>query len=305
MPQGLPKFLSASFVQSGDNGVAHVLLGPAQVAITTLSNTSVTISCDTNYPFSLSLYYKITTSAPFTLVLRVPSWSATADSLISLNDNGAEYPVEPDPHTGLTPISIPTGRHTVTYTLGTTIRILPRANSTVAIYHGALLYALDVGQTMTTLAPDLYNVTYVDGDPYNTSEPHLPPEVHNVAFTNTTPWNMAIDTSTLVFHTTANSSNEPALPNPIFAYGAPPTYITGKGCEINWPLYQGLPAPLPALPNGSDYRNCTGNVTDVVLRPYGSLKVHMAELPMVDLSMNLTEDRFSERIAQDVMGAEL
>ena len=284
MPQGLPKFLSASFVGVGENGIGHALLGPAQVITSTLSNTSVTITCDTSYPFSPVLNYSITSSASFTLHLRVPSWYVPANSSISINDKGVEYPLTPDPRTGMTSIFLPAGDSTVAYTLGATIQVLPRANSTVAVYHGSLLYALDVGQTMTTLAPKLYNVSYADGDPYRISTPSLPPQVHDFAFTNTTPWNIAIDPSTLVFHTTANVPNNTALPNPIFEYGAPPTYITGKGCQVEWPLHKGLPAALPALDDGIKHRNCTGNVTDVILRPYGSLKVHMAELPTADLS---------------------
>ena len=289
MPQGLPKFLSASCVKVGENGIGHALLGPSEVRTTTNSNTSVFIACNTNYPFSSTLHYEITSSGPFTLHLRVPSWYVPTNSSISINDNGAEYPLTPDLQTGMTPISLAAGNSTVTYKLGATIRVLPRANSTVAVYHGSLLYALDVGQAMTTLAANLYNVSYADGDePYNTSTPYLPPQVHDFAFTNTTPWNIAIDPSTLVFHTTDNSTNETALPNPIFDYGAPPTYITGKGCEITWPLYNGLPAPLSALANGTTNRNCTGKVTDVMLRPYGSLKIHMAELPTFDLANNPT-----------------
>ena len=288
MPQGLPKFLSSSFVRVGENGIGHALLGPAQVITRTLSNTSVTIRCDTDYPFSPVLHYSITSSAPFALHLRVPSWYVPTNSSISINDNGAEYPLTPDPRTGMNPIFLPAGNSTITYTLGATIQVRPRANSTVAVYHGSLLYALDIGQTMTTLAPKLYNVSNADRDLYHVSTPSLPPEVHDFAFTNTTPWNIAIDPSTLVFHTKANVSNNTALPNPIFEYGAPPTYITGKGCQVDWPLYKGLPAPLPALANGIKHRNCTGNVTDVILRPYGSLKVHMAELPTADLSSNHT-----------------
>ena len=287
MPQGLPKFLSASFVRVSDNGIGHALLGPAQVSTTTALNTSVTITCTTNYPFSQVLHYDITTSAPFTLHLRVPSWSLIPNSTIALNSNPVTNPLTPDPHSGLTPISLPPGNSSITYTLGANICISPRANSTVSIYHGALLYALDIGQSTKTLAPNFYNVTYANtSDPYNTSTPTVPAQVHDHTFTNTTAWNIAIDTSTLTFHTT--SANESALPNPIFDYGAAPTYITGKGCEIAWPMYKGLPAPLPKLANGTRFRKCIGNITDVVLRPYGTLKVHMAELPLVDLGVDGT-----------------
>lgn len=304
MPQGLPKYLSAAFVRAGDHGIAHALLGPAQVATTTASNTSVTIACDTKYPFSSILDYDIAASAAFALYLRVPSWYVLANSSLSLNDNGAEYPLEPDSHTGLTSLSLPAGNSKVRYILGANIRVLPRANSTVAIYHGSLLYALDVGQTATIVKPSLYNVSYVNGNhPYNTSEPVLPPAAHDFTFTNTRPWNIAIDVSTLTFHTTNNDTNGTALKTPIFEYGAPPTYITGKGCQISWPLYKGLPAPLPALAQGISHRNCTGNMTDIVLRPYGSLKVHMAELPTVNLSESLTQQHSIVQHGQKVLGS--
>ena len=307
MPQGLPKFLSASFARFGNDGIVHVLLGPAQVTTRTISDIEVTIACNTNYPFSSDLRYEISASAPFTLYLRVPSWFVPTKSSISLDDSGAQYPLDPDPHTGLTPVSLPAGTSTVQYSLGAAIRIEPRANSTVAVYHGSLLYALDVGQMSSVLAPDLYNVSYANGtaDPYNTNDPSLPPEVHDVAFKNQKPWNIGIDISTLTFHTISKITNESALPNPIFEYGAPPTYITGKGCQIEWPLFDGLPAPLPALANGTTYRNCTRNLTDIVLRPYGSLKIHMAELPMVDLSMNTSAKAPLGLHAQKVIGTEL
>lgn len=283
MPQGLPKFLSASFVQIGDNDLGHALLGPAQVSFTTKLITDIVITCTTNYPFSPVLLYSITTTSPFTFYLRVPSWSALVNSSIKVNNN-EPIPLTPDPHTGMMPVPLESRTSTLTYIIGANIRIEQRANSTVAVYHGAILYALDVGQTVTTLANSFYNNSYPNGTPHNSNPLSIPKEAHDTAFTNTQPWNMAIDISSLTFHTTLNSTPEPALQNPIFDYQAPPTYISGKGCEVDWPLYNGLPAPLPALPDGVSHRNCTGHVTDVVLRPYGSLKNHMAELPTFDLS---------------------
>lgn len=284
MPQGLPKFLSASFVQIGDNDLGHALLGPAQASFTTKMKTDIVITCTTNYPFSPVLYYNVTTTSSFTFYLRVPSWAILDNSSISVNDSEA-LSLTPNPHTGMMPVSLESGTNTLTYTMGADIRVEQRANSTIAVYYGAILYALDVGQTVTTLRNSLYNDSYPDGTPYMTSAPFIPEDVHDFAFTNTKPWNIAIDISSLTFHTTFNGTTEPALRNPIFEYHAPPTYISGKGCEIDWPLYNGLPAPLSALPKGLSHRDCTGNVTDVVLRPYGSLKNHMAELPTVDLSV--------------------
>ena len=51
---------------------------------------------------------------------------------------------------------------------------------------------------------------------------------------------------------------------------------------MEWPLLRGMPAPVP-LADGDGKRVCKESGVEVVLRPYGSLKVHMAELPVVDL----------------------
>ena len=276
MPQGLPKFLSASFVRIGPNGIGHALLGPASVSTTTAQGVSVNITCTTAYPFNNTLTYKVSSSEPFILYLRVPSWYSFG-SYITIPAESVSYSVSPNAHNGMTPVTLRSGSNTIIYSLDTDIRLSPRGNSSVSIYHGALLYALDVGHSTNILAPTLNaNTTYSPLD----GPPSLPHQVHDIEIANTRPWNIGIDPSSLVFHTTSVNDT---LANPTFDYHAPPTYITGKGCRIDWPLYKGLPAALPKLPRGVEKRNCTGNVTDVVLRPYGSLKVHMAEIPIVDL----------------------
>ena len=294
MPQGLPKFLSASFALSGENGIAHTLLGPAEVSTTTASGTQVTISCRTTYPFGSTLEYTVTADAPFTLQLRVPSWYVAKISSIELNHNGVEYPLDRDSFTGMTSVNVVAGTTHVTYKLAADLRVEHRANGSVAIYHGALLYALDIGQSITSV-PMFLNESHfhytkpfqrasaADFDTESDPPVMMPAHVSDVAFSSTKPWNIAIDPSSLVYHPSPNGE-EPVhtLQNPIFDYEAPPSYITGKGCEIHWETFRGLPAALPKLPEGAVWQ-CLGNVTNVVLRPYGSLKIHMAELPTVDL----------------------
>lgn len=269
MPQGLPKFLSASFVKVGYDGLGHALLSPAKVELSLVNGAHVTVHCETNYPFSNVLHYTIFASRPFILYLRVPEWYIPETSSIVIEGSPPQS-LSPDPDTGMTPIHIHSGRSKLTYTLSAAIRTSARANSTVAIYHGALLYALDVGQLMTPC------------DAASTKSQY-PWQAYDHCVVNTRPWNIAIDPSTLDFHAAPPfTSPEESLPSPIWAPGAPPPFISGKGCEIEWPLLKGLPAPVPLPVNGT--RRCsTGVVVDVVLRPYGSLNVHMAELPVVEL----------------------
>ncbi|KAL9579269.1 MAG: hypothetical protein Q9203_006769 [Teloschistes exilis] len=286
MPQGLPKFLSASFAVADNNGLAHTLLSPAHVTTTLPSGTHVDLSCDTTYPFSHTLKYTFTASAPFTLHLRLPSWATSYQ--IHIRTNGGvpttytADSLKSDPHTGMLPLErLKSG--TVTYTLGTGIRTEDRGNDTLSVYHGALLYALDVGfaDTVSALAPTTNQQT-IDA---NTT---IPTAAHDHNITATKPWNIAIDPASLVFHTSSSSSStSPSshdaekLPNPIWAYEAPPTWITARGCEIaDWGMEKGV----PKIPPGKRRRRCVGGgVREVVLRPYGSLKVHMAVLPVMDL----------------------
>ena len=275
MPQGLPKFLSASFVRAGENGVGHALLGPAQVSTSTKVGTIVKVVCDTHYPFGLVLNYAIDASAPFIFYIRVPSWSLAGGSSIEIDNNGAEYPLDPDPQTGMMPISLGAGHSKLTIRLAAELRVETRANGSVSIYHGALLYALDIGQTVTNMPVHLYNETFTY--PAADGPPNIPSHLHDVAYGSTKPWNIAIDPSTLKFHASFSDTGGHAgsdkvrdpiekLQNPIFDYEAPPSFITGKGCEIHWELFKGLPAALPQLPPGAVWQ-CIGNVTDVILRP--------------------------------------
>ncbi|KAJ6441195.1 putative AC transposase [Purpureocillium lavendulum] len=87
------------------------------------------------------------------------------------------------------------------------IRTEARSNNTVAVFHGSLLYALEL-RTKTT-----------------SSYPHA-----------TSAWNVAVDPSTLEYHGLRGSR----LPDPVFAQGAPPNYMTVDGCEIEWDLHLGL-----------------------------------------------------------------
>lgn len=289
--------MSASFVRVGQSGLGHALLLPAKVETKTGEGVQVNITCTTNYPFGDTLEYSITASGPFDFYVRVPDWYDPSASTIAINGNFAA--IAPDMQSGMTKLSISEGVTTVNYVLKTpSIHVVARANSSVAIYHGAILYALDVGQSATALAPDSFipiNYVHEDFAPYTnqmpTDLPPIPAQAHDYSFTCTRPWNIAIDVSTVVFHSGPDNDTAVAsLPNPLWIPGGPPTYITARGCQIDWPIISGVPAPVPLPVNGK--RNCTSPAMNITLRPYGSLKIHMAELPTVDLALNETIKSF-------------
>ncbi|KAK5658322.1 hypothetical protein OQA88_2298 [Cercophora sp. LCS_1] len=259
-PQGYPKFVTHSWGYVGDNGLAHVLLSPSSV-----TTSLATITCDTAYPFDHTLTYTVNATGKLDLYLRVPLWYDADTTTLTFDET--VYSVQPDAKTGMQMIPLKKGLTTIVYKIGTSIRAEQRANNTVAVYYGNLLYALDVGSTNTSSYPHSYK------DARGTGFADIPfPQVRDYYVKNTKPWNVAIDPSTLRY----SSDGVGQLPTPLFAYGAPPNYMTVKGCEIEWDLYlDATPGPAPLN------RTCVKGSEEFRLIPYGSAKVHMSELPVV------------------------
>ncbi|UNI17738.1 hypothetical protein JDV02_004060 [Purpureocillium takamizusanense] len=254
-PQGYPKFVSNSWVAVGKSGLLHALLSPSTVS-TRVNGGSVKITCDTTYPFEDVLRYTITAEKPFDLYLRVPGWAqASQTSESSAIDSTAST----------RRIRIKAGRTKLQHRLDAQIRTEARANNTVAVFHGNLLYALELGTTQTSSYPHAW---------WNTQGPgldYLPfPQLRDYYIDSTTPWNIAIDPSTLKYHGASGR-----LKNPIFEQGAPTNHMTVEGCEIEWPLY------LDVTPDWAPKdRTCKSRRKSYRLIPYGAAKVHMSDLPV-------------------------
>ena len=264
--QGYSKFVPAMFVRYGEQGIAHAVLGPANLRTALWNRNQINIRCDTNYPFSNYLSYDIKARYAFRFSIRVPSWAVLEESGIWI-DSGERHDLKPDNTTGMHALIIPSGRTRIEVKFGAKVRIESRANDTVSVYHGALLYALPIAGEYSHSRPGRYPGT------------EAPSEAKDWQILPRTPWNLAIDTSTLRFFEYPNREDE-YLPNPIWNEDATPVSISALACEINWKLTGGF-APNPPRVG---YRNCTGRAFPVELRPYGSAKLHMAELPTVDLS---------------------
>ena len=261
-PQGYPKFVTHSWGHVDNTGLAHILLAPTRV-----STDMAVIECATAYPFDHTLNYTISSASGFDLYVRVPHWYDSSSSNIGFVD-GFRHALEPDRETGLHRVSIPAGDSTIIYQLGATVRTERRANDTVAVYFGSLLYALDVGSSVTSSVPHLF---YDARGPGNDSIPF--PQVRDYYINNTRSWNIAIDPVSITYYGIPDGAR---LPTPAFDYGAPPNHMTVQGCEIAWDLHMGItPGPPPAD------RVCVGGTGVYKLVPYGSAKVHMSELPVI------------------------
>ncbi|EEP80086.1 predicted protein [Uncinocarpus reesii 1704] len=249
------------FVRLGADGIAHALLGPGSVQTTTKSGSRVKITCDTGYPFGKVFWYSIEAEGDFVFHVRVPKWANTDRSWISV-DGGPRHPLSPNTNDGMQGLRLSTGKHVVMYSLDTEIRVVPRANNTVSIYHGALLYAVP-------LNPE---VTYTQS-----TYPNAPPLAREYTMTPRKKWNLAIDPSSLRFK--GLSDPHAPLPKPVWGEGNSVTTIAARVCQIKWELTEPR-GHAPNPPRGSD-RECVGEPFTVELVPYGTAKLHMAELPVM------------------------
>ncbi|KAI0482613.1 duf1680 domain-containing protein [Xylariaceae sp. FL0804] len=307
-PQGYPKFLANSFVRTQDGGIAHVLLSPGSVS-TTLDGGSnrISISTNTTYPFGLDLTYTITADAPFAFYVRVPEWASDDSTWSLLSSSSSTSPSSSSNSSSsssatTTTISPTSGRlqrfalpaggaWTATLSLhAPAARVVPRANGTAAVYHGALLYSLALDSESAAVAgpPEAY-----DGSgPVPANSTTALARDHVVRATSD--WAIAIDPSqiTVVRRSSSNSNSSNSggekkedveeLANPIFAPGAPPLELRVAAARVsNWGVAFDTAADPPLAPA------LEGAPFVARLVPFGSAKVHMAHLPVVRIEQQL------------------
>lgn len=264
--QGYPKFISNSWVAVGKKGIGHALLSPSKVS-TTVNGGAVTITCDTKYPFDMTLTYTVNAKSDFDFYLRVPDWANSFTITAKRDAETVSDVVEGKNQRGMQKISLKAGTTNVKYVIATQISTEARSGDTVAVFFGNMLYALDVGFSQTSSYPHAYN------NPKGPGLDYLPfKQLRDYYIKSTKPWNVAIDPSTLKY----NGADGQQLKDPIFEHGAPPNFMTVQGCEIKWGLYMDTTPDWPPAD-----RKCTGERKTYRLIPFGAAKVHMSDLPVV------------------------
>ncbi|KAI3332326.1 hypothetical protein HD806DRAFT_546463 [Xylariaceae sp. AK1471] len=267
VPQGFAKLTTHSWAHTEQAGIVHLLLSPSQVT-TQVGGLDVTIECITNYPFSGTLSYFVQSDAVFFLYLRVPSWYNPKTTTLEINGTLVQPP-SPNPQTGMHKIALPRGETAVTYTVGMEPRFERRGNGAVSVYVGNLLYSLDVGSAENSTLP------YPFYDAGGQGMDFIPfPEARDYSYVNTKPWKVAIDPKTLKFH---GMSADDKLPQDTFIYENATTHIEVEGCEVDWPLLKSMTPDVPPK-----YPSCISDVKTYILKPYGALKAHMSELPVME-----------------------
>ena len=234
-----------------------MILVPSTVQ-TQINGASVSITCDTSYPSSNTLSYTITSTGPFTLSIRIPSW-ASSNSTVSFDSSPSNRkPLTTDANSIFT-TPIHKGVTHLIINLSTSIRVVSKPNNAVAIYYGALLYALSTPYTITSTAP--LNWTDRTPLPDTTTDPRSMD--HVITPNDPNFWSIAIDPSQLVFHSGAEEGE---------------IWINATASKIEWAVV----GDTPDLPSSAPV--VVGDPFVVRLVPFGKAKLHMAELPAMSLA---------------------
>ncbi|KAI2782363.1 hypothetical protein F4815DRAFT_492159 [Daldinia loculata] len=261
-PQAYPKFLANSFTLT-DGGIAHVLLIPGSIS-TSLGHNRVTIQADTNYPFGMGIKYSITAASDFTFYVRIPGWADRSSTIVG--PSGKSSQISPSDK-GLQKIEVSKGFSFINVNLETEPRVVTRPNNTAAIYYGSLLYSLHIDANVSDVP-----VVAFGGDaiPSTSTTYHT----HDHVIEPTSIWNIAIDPSQIK----VVRADVSTLADPIWDLGAPPVELRVAAVEIDWPLEFDTAADPPLEPK------ITGKPFSARFVPFGSAKIHMAHLPVVELA---------------------
>jgi hypothetical protein len=261
-PQALPKFLISSFVKKRDTGLVQQFLIPASTTFQ-IRGGSASVVCDTKYPFGQTLQYTIVSSSSWDFFIRIPGWATPASTI---HDGKTTKPLLPDTD-GLYRVEVSPGTSHLTVTLDMEVRVVTRANNTVAIYRGPLLYALDIEYNVTS-SPAL---NWTDRLPLPTNETF--PNVHDHQYlpVSTATWAIGIDPSKIEVHD--ESAGEQILANPIFTRGGPPIYIEVAASQVVWAEDHGTAAiPPTTLELVGEY--CTIGTLRKCKAAYGTVSYH-------------------------------
>jgi uncharacterized protein len=255
MHQGWPKFAASLWMATPDHGLAAVAYAPSEVTSVVNEGVSATIKEETDYPFRATIRFqiKLSQSADFPIVLRIPNWAEGAT--ISVNGHAVS--------TGQ-PGSFATLRQT--WNSGDAIELrLPMKpeveegfHDGVIVTRGPLVFVLSVGESWRALKK---TGPATDWEIYPTS-----------------PWNYALSTAEARHWTV---EEHPMTENPFRPESAPVSIqVTGRRLT-DWQVVNNSAGPLPASPVASKRPDET-----LQLIPYGAARLRITVFPRLAGGLN-------------------
>ena len=253
--QGWPKFAARLHKTTPDGGVAVTLWAPGATSLALQgSGAPASVAVSTSYPFGDSALVTVAAPVGTPVRLRVPGWATAA----TLSVNGGSPLKLANGTFHLVPQ--PTATATYSVDFAPEVRVEAYFAGSLAVYRGALLYALEVGEAVSQIAQN--------GHGFN-----------DYKVLNTTAWNVALEV-------------DPASPGAALAFtrlsapGASPfatvtQALSGKGRLLpGWVLFNNSAAAPPQSPVDCGAGACGAEVA-VRLIPYGQTLLRVASMPWV------------------------
>jgi len=277
MHQGWPKFVQSMWMATNDNGLALVAYGPSVVKAMVGKGKEVTVTEETDYPFSGSVKLTISTekSVRFPIDLRIPGW---ADSVTIIFRNktivakgGTNYKITEKWKNG----------DQISINLPMKIRTEKRYNNSTSILRGPLYFSLRIEKDFRQVKINYDNFSYkgsADWEIYPKSS-----------------WNygLVVDRTNPVtgFEVTENTVGRYPFSDRgdmiwssdsaryVSSTSDAPVIIKARGIKIpEWTLKNNSADIPPLSPVKTD-----GDTEIITLVPYGCARLRITEFPVMDI----------------------
>ena len=262
LQQGWPRFIQRMMHGTPDGGVAISLLGPATG---TLPNGAV-VAMTGEYPFEDDVTITLTKmpAGGMPVYIRIPAWATAAT--IAVN-GGAAMPVGAGAVNTMYRVpGVAAATATVVLHTNPAIRVDAWYNGALAVHRGALVYSLQLDETLTVIARH-----GLSANDYNVTQPK-----------NTTiSWNSALVVDPANPGATLTFERRGAVPAVPYAAHESSVVIHGTARSVAaWGFAaDGSAAPPPASPVNCAAAGACGAPKAVLLVPFGTTHLRMTQLP--------------------------